>query len=409
MKAEPRIAFFTDSYLEVNGVAQTSRQLAAFAQRRGSPFLCVHAGPRTEAIEEGSLRRLTLRRTRAGFRLDADLRFDLLLWRHARLALETVRRFQPDVIHITGPSDVGLLGAFLAWRLGIPILLSWHTNVHEYARTRLERLFDSLSLGLPKTVGRRVEQISLDIVAQFYRLGRVLLAPNEELAELVASHCRRPTFLMRRGVETVLFTPEKRDRSDNLLNLGYVGRLSPEKNIRFLATLEKRLMDAGCRDFKFTIVGTGSELPWLQAEMRTAEFTGVLKGEALARAYANFDLFVFPSETDTFGNVVLEAQASGVPAIVGSGGGPKFIVQDRQTGFVARQESDFTEIVCELRRNPEKLRQMSEAARRHAANLTWDRIFEEVYQAYRHCLERDRMPSLANTIRPRWEADPEQS
>lgn len=408
MKAEPRIAFFTDSYLEVNGVAQTSRQLAAFARRREHPFLCVHAGPGTEEIEEGSLQRLSLRRTRAGFRLDSDLRFDLLLWRHARLALETVRRFKPDVIHITGPSDVGLLGAFVAWRLGIPALLSWHTNVHEYARTRLERLCDSLSLRLPKTVGQRVERISLDIVAQFYRLGRVLLAPNEELAELVASHCRRPTFPMRRGVETDLFSPEKRDRSDDKLNLGYVGRLSPEKNIRFLAALEKRLLAAGCRDFKFTIVGAGSELSWLKTAMRTAEFTGILKGEALARAYANFDLFVFPSETDTFGNVVLEAQASGVPAIVTAGGGPKFVIQDRQTGFVAREENDFAEFVCELARNPEKLRQMSESARRHAASLTWDRIFEEVYQAYRRCLDRDSLPSPVTTVRPRWEADPTQ-
>src|SRR5215210_5682530 len=110
MKAEPRIAFFTDSYLEVNGVAHTSRQLAAYARRRNLPFLCVHAGEETRTFDEGSLRRLMLKRSGIGFALDADLRFDLLMGRHARLVLKAVREFKPKVIHITGPSDIGLLG-----------------------------------------------------------------------------------------------------------------------------------------------------------------------------------------------------------------------------------------------------------------------------------------------------------
>ncbi|MGH9803098.1 MAG: glycosyltransferase, partial [Blastocatellia bacterium] len=100
MKTEPRIAFFTDSYTEVNGVAHTSRKLAAFAKQRELPFLCVHAGDKVEQLQEGSLQRLALPRTRFGFKLDADLRFDLLMMRHARLALKIVREFNPDVIHV---------------------------------------------------------------------------------------------------------------------------------------------------------------------------------------------------------------------------------------------------------------------------------------------------------------------
>src|SRR6185369_2761582 len=136
MKAEPRVAFFTDSYLEVNGVAHTSRMLAAFARHRELPFLCVHAAEKSDGkirirlIEEGSLQRVALPRTKVGFRLDADLHFDLLMMRHARLVLKAVREFNPNVIHITGPSDIGLLGLYVARRLRVPIVMSWHTNIH---------------------------------------------------------------------------------------------------------------------------------------------------------------------------------------------------------------------------------------------------------------------------------------
>src|SRR5260370_38854670 len=129
---------------------------------------------------------------------------------------------------------------------------------------------------------------------------------------------------MQRGVETDLFSPAKRDRTGGPFTLGFVGRLQIEKNVRFLATIEKALQKAGQTDYRFLIVGDGSEREWLMANLRQADFPGVLTGEALARAYANMDLFVFPSYTDTFGNVILEAKPSGVPAGGTAGGGPKF-------------------------------------------------------------------------------------
>src|SRR5882757_6224204 len=94
-----------------------------------------------------------------------------------------------------------------------------------------------------------------------------------------------------------------------------------------LREIERGLVQAGVRDFRFLVVGEGSERPWLAANVERSELPGILRGEELARAYANMDAFVFPSETDTFGNVVLEAMASGVSPIVGKGGGPKYLVQ----------------------------------------------------------------------------------
>lgn len=103
--------------------------------------------------------------------------------------------------------------------------------------------------------------------------------------------------------------------------LGFVGRLTVEKNVRLLVELEKALLGLGCKNFRFLIVGQGVLEPWLRENLRHGTFAGVLKGDALARAYAKMDVFTFPSRTDTFGNVVLEALASGVPAVVTNEGG----------------------------------------------------------------------------------------
>ena len=114
--------------------------------------------------------------------------------------------------------------------------------------------------------------------------------------------------------------------------LGFCGRLSIEKNVFLLARIRTELMERGITNFRFLIIGHGKEEGWLRQHLPNAEFTGVLRGHDLARAYANMDLFVFPSHTDTFGNVVLEALASGVPAIVTPDGGPRYIVKDGETG-----------------------------------------------------------------------------
>ncbi|MCI0389891.1 MAG: glycosyltransferase [Acidobacteria bacterium] len=387
MRAEPRVAFFTDSYLEVNGVAQTSRQFAAFARRRDLPLLCVHAGPETGKIEEGSLTRLALKRTSIGFKIEADQRFDLLLWRHARLAIETVREFDADLLHLTGPSDVGQLGAYVASKLRLPVVISWHTNLHEYAARRLNSMTTFLPDFARAPLVRFAERQSLRALLRFYKIGRVILAPNEELGELLERNCGKPAFMMRRGVDNLLFSPTRRNRCDGVFTIGYVGRLAPEKNVRFLAQLEKGLLAAGRNDFRFLIVGTGSELAWLERNMQHAEFTGVLKGEALAQAYANLDLFIFPSHTDTFGNVVLEAQASGIPAIVSAYGGPKFIIRDGITGYVAGDERDFLFATLGLMSRTDKLRQMREEARELARGASWDKIFEQIFQAYAFCLQ----------------------
>ena len=386
----PRVAFFTDSFHEVNGVALTSRQLDAFARRRGLPFLSVHAGPRTALTQNGPAWTFELKRGFARVGLDRGLSFDPFLFRHAPGVVAAVRRFRPSVIHFTGPGDLGLLAVFTALSLGVPMAGSWHTNLHEFAARRLEKALAFLPAPARILAGKAASSACLAIALAFYKFARVCLAPNPELIALLERGTGRPTFPMRRGVDPETFHPAKREPGARPFTIGFAGRLQAEKNVRFLAALERALLDSGCRDFRFLVAGDGGEKEWLQRNLRHADFPGVLTGEPLARAYANMDVFVFPSRTDTFGNVILEAMASGVPVVVTADGGPKFLVRSGVDGFIAAEDESFARCVRRLFDGRELRDNMSLAARRHATSLSWDDTFERLYEAYGACLPKPR-------------------
>jgi glycosyltransferase involved in cell wall biosynthesis len=332
------------------------------------------------------------------FRLDAKHDYDLNFWRYLGEIESAVREFRADLLHITGPSDVGQLGALVAHRLHIPLVASWHTNVHQYAQQRLMPLLPFSSQAKAR-VGANVERICLRLTARFYRIARVLFAPNPELIAELERLTGKPCYLMSRGVDTELFSPKRRTRSDERLVIGYVGRLTNEKNIHFLRDLEQGLEAHGCHDFRLAIVGQGAESSWLQQNLRHADFLGVLQGELLAEAYANFDVFVFPSRTDTFGNVVLEALASGVPAVVTDAGGPKFILQNGVEGFVADGHEDFIAQVVMLCRKRDTRERMSRLARRRALKSSWNEVFRRLYDVYETTLSK---PRVAANLTPNW-------
>lgn len=385
--SSPRVAFFTDSFHEVNGVANTSQQFELFARRRRLPFLCVRAGERQPAlVEDGPVWTLELPRGVFSFAIEKDLSFDPVFFRHFPLIEETLARFRPDLVHITGPSELGLLGASLAHSRRLPLAASWHTNVHEYLVRRSAWLLGRLPERQSEATAHKIEDLALSASALFYSLARVLFAPTDEFCQRLAAAAGRPCYKMSRGVDATLFSPLKRDRDprDKEIVLGFVGRLSVEKNVALLAEIQKSL-DARKKKFRFRIVGHGKEENFLREHLPRAEFPGVLHGEALARAYAGMDLFVFPSHTDTFGNVVLEALASGVPAVVTPDGGPPTIVRDGVTGVVTPDEG-FAAVIERLVDDPPRLAAMRAEARAEAQKASWDEVFDSVYAAYRTIL-----------------------
>ncbi len=361
----------------------TSNRLVSFAKKRGLPFVNVHAGPKTAVTQEENFTSLSLKRSPASFEMDEGLHYDPFFQRHAGFVLSELKKFRPDVFHITGLNDVSILGAYLAWKMDVALVGSWHTNLHEYAARRLRKRLDFLPkkslYGLTEFVERKI----LDGAKLYYKMPQRLLAPNQELIHMLESGTGRKANLMIRGVDTELYSPAKRTANDGIFRFGFVGRLRAEKNVRMLVDLEKGLLAAGKSNFRFLIVGEGNERGYLRENMKTAELPGFLEGAALSEAYANMDVFIFPSETDAYGNVVQEANASGVPCIVTDQGGPKFIVQEGVTGFVAKTLDDFVKHAVELIDDPDKLARMKKASLDFALTRSWDTVFEKVYDTYR--------------------------
>jgi phosphatidylinositol alpha 1,6-mannosyltransferase len=390
MNQIPRVALFADTFYEANGAANYLRRLVDFAKTKNYPFLCVRAGEKTERSQDGSVTFLDLKRGRAAIPLDGMLKYDPFLWTNRKLVNKTLKEFAPDIIHVTGLNDVSQFGFFHAHFKKIPAVATWHTNTHEYAAQRLVSLFPFLPSGAKRKIGKAVEKSVMFGLMRLYFMAQMQLAPNVELVDEIRRYTRRPSFLLRRGVDTEFLTPEKRQRTDKIFTLGFVGRLRPEKNVRYLADLDRALQKAGVKDYKFLIVGDGGERVGLEKNLTNAEFTGEIRGEAVARAFANMDLFVFPSLTDAFANVVLEAMSAGVPAIAFPVGGPKFLIEDNVSGFIAETEEELAEKVIKIIKQPEILRPMREAARRFAEEHSWDSIFEKAYGYYQEGMKYDK-------------------
>ena len=428
----PRVAYFPDSFHEVNGVAHTSRHFEAYARRRDLPFLCIRAClddidlntrhtrqtvPKLSKVSEpktakiwalsviekalntqktvqftrrdrqtvpklSKVSALELDRSFLSFPLDKDLRYDPAFLRHLPQIARKLRAFKPDLIHITGPSELGMIGALLAHHMHIPLVASWHTNVHEYLARRSHALLSLLPASLRARAANAIERTTLAATARFYAQARLLFAPNPELCRLLEHATNRPCALMPRGVDADLFSPAHRTRPhDEAFVLGFVGRLSVEKNIRLLATIRNQLITMGLTSTRFLIIGQGVEESWLREHLPNAQFPGVLRGPALAEAYANMDCFVFPSHTDTFGNVVLEALASGVPAIVTPDGGPAHLIKQGITGYVV-EDAGFAPAIATLLHDPQQLASMRIAARARALKSSWDAVFDGIYEEY---------------------------
>jgi glycosyltransferase involved in cell wall biosynthesis len=208
----------------------------------------------------------------------------------------------------------------------------------------------------------------------------LILVPTESARGSIKEKVGVPTAVFARGVDCEEFGPHHRARreGDGELRSLFVGRISVEKNL----SLFTKLATTGGRGLVF--VGDGPYKGYLQQQLPEAIFPGFLRGGDLARAYASADIFAFPSKTETFGNAVLEAMASGLPVLVTDVGGPKDFVVDGENGLVARSDAEFIDLHRQLTDDEELRSRLGRKAREFALTCEWDRIFEsQVLGSYR--------------------------
>jgi glycosyltransferase involved in cell wall biosynthesis len=284
-----------------------------------------------------------------------------------------------DVIHLTTPGPIGLAALFVAWRLRLPIVGSFHTDLAAYAST----LSGSARRGsLMREYMRWPYGKCVKILAPSAHTRQLLIDANADPAKI---------DLWVRGVDTSLFSPAKRSQalreswhvSSRRPALLYVGRVSREKQLLTLPAVQALLYARGIQH-RFVIAGGGPLLAELRARMPDAVFTGPLSREAVAQVFASSDLFVFPSRTDTAGNVVLEAQASGLPVVISGTGGPRENMIAGQTGSVCHREDaeEWTSAIAALIRDDARQSAMRVAARRYGLTRTWELAMQPLYRTY---------------------------
>jgi glycosyltransferase involved in cell wall biosynthesis len=368
-------AWFTDTLTDVNGVAKTVRTLAGLARRRGRHLVAITCG------EDNPPPDLAVR----DFRPFAQ--FPIPGYETQTLALppllevlEHCERERYSEILISTPGPLGLVGLAAGKLLGIPVTGIYHTDFPLYVR----HLAGSATL----------EEMTWTYMRWFFgSMQRVFVASRCYL-DVLAEHGldRARMSLLPRGVDAEFFHPGKRDPAfyrrfgidAAAFKFLYVGRVSREKNLDALLTSFLGFLDTG-RRAQLVVVGDGPYLKELAGRYRRPEilFTGFLHGEDLARAYAGADLFVFPSTSDTFGNVVLEAQAAGLPAIVSDRGGPQEIVQPGGSGLVVNAEDPAAlgAAMVRLFEDPALVAQMSARAVHNARRHSWELLLERLFQS----------------------------
>jgi glycosyltransferase involved in cell wall biosynthesis len=224
-----------------------------------------------------------------------------------------------------------------------------------------------------------------------YRGCERILAPSDSTRDMLvrAGLERSRINIWRRGVSTVRFDPAKRSLalrerwgvSDERPAIIYVGRVSKEKGLQMLKPFSRFLEYAGV-SHRLIVVGDGPMHSELQRGCPDAVFTGTLRHEDVAVAMASADFMLFPSKTDTAGNVVLEAQASGLPVLVSDAGGPRENLRPSESGFVCGELSEFVRRAGDLLRHRRKRLEMGAVARDYALTRRWETALEPLYDSY---------------------------
>lgn len=376
-----RLAIFSDTYApQVNGVSRTLERLVAAMEHRGG-MVRVETVADPLAVDDPRV----VRWPSIPFWAYPQLRMSAPLRAHVTDGLAAWR---PNLVHLTTPFGVGLAGRSAARALGVPLVTSYHTSFSAYLRHYHLTALDA---------------IAWPFLRWFHNGGLRTFAPSRHVAGELTERGFNGVRLWSRGVDPLRFHPRFRLEAmraamgaaapgaapDDFV-VAYVGRLAPEKGVYTAIEAMRALMtrESSPRRIRFALAGDGPD------EVRCRElappgtwFAGSLGGEALSAFYASADAFVFPSTTETFGNVVLEAMASGLPVIAPDIGATLELANNvTALTFRAGDAASLAQQVARLRDDPVLHSEKRAAGLRVAAARSWDAVWDGLVRDYREAL-----------------------
>jgi phosphatidylinositol alpha 1,6-mannosyltransferase len=373
-----RIALVASSYNYIrDGVALTLNRLVAYLEQHGVEVLVfAPVGEITAFEHHGTL--VPVPSMALPPRPEYRIAFGL-----PRQAVERLHAFHPDILHVAlAPDLLGYSALRAARRLNILVVASCHTRFETY----LKHYWYSVWLGgLLKAYLRYA-----------YGACREVYVPSQSMIDTLKADGLKDNFrLWPRGVDTGLFHPGKRSNvwrakhgiGENEFVVAFVSRLVREKELDTLVATLRRLEARGVAH-RSLVVGDGPERAALESQLPRAVFTGFLTGNELAEAYASSDVFLFPSETETFGSVTLEAMASSLPCVCADATGSRSLVVHGNTGYLARPRcaDEFTDHIAALARDGELRARLGQAARERSLNFSWDESMARILDYYRSLL-----------------------
>ncbi|MBO8171848.1 MAG: glycosyltransferase family 1 protein [Bacillaceae bacterium] len=374
-----KIALFSDTFTpQVNGVARTLERLIHHLEHRHVPYQAFV--PDSKNIDTDRFLSHVHRLTSLPFFLYPECRMALPRYHMIKDNLES---FSPDILHIATPFNIGLYGLYYGKKYNIPLVASYHTHFDRYLQ------YYNLEF-LSNWIWRYMRW--------FHDPCETIFVPSEDTKHQLINKGFSSVDIWSRGVDCHLFSPNKRShhiRDQYQIKeryiLLYVGRIAPEKDIDVLQEAMMKIPEDLQKKVHWLIVGDGPSLSdWKQNAISNVTFTGYLSGERLAEVYASSDMFVFPSSTETFGNVVLEAMASGLPVIGSRSGGVKELIQHSRTGFLCtpHQSNELAHAIQQLLCQPEHMRHMGKQARQYALTKSWESIFDRLLIQYEQAIHQ---------------------
>ncbi|HEV3148734.1 MAG TPA: glycosyltransferase [Chthoniobacterales bacterium] len=365
-------AWFTDTLEDVNGVATTIRKMAGAGAVAGEELIVVTS--RSELnIDDIPIKNF---RPIGEFELP-EYELQKLSFPPILQMLDYIQREQFTEIIVSTPGPIGLTALLAAKMLNLQTSGIYHTDFPQYIRILTEDSY--------------LESVAWRFMHWFYGQLDTVFVNSEEYRQSWINRGLDPAKLkiFPRGLDTELFNPARRDpafwekygvATNGEVRLLYVGRISREKDLDVLASAYRRLREEGL-SVQLFVVGHGPYSQALSETLPDVVFTGYLTGVELATAYASADVFAFPSTTDTFGNVIIEAQASGMPVVVSDSGGPKELVEDKTNGLVTKSHDveDFTRAIRELIVDPELRERMGDCARQSVIDRSWPNAFRKFW------------------------------